>query len=175
MKTWMKVLLILAGYLAALIGAFLACWINDHFLLPPDVRDTGMAAGGDMFLFTGVSVFLSFFPTSLALVFLRKNALFWSLFSKACLAFALGGFLLLVLDMTFHITQRRDLGGLAVMVMFLGMLRLFGTPILALGDGAFALIAPDPKVRRILLLAAGLEAFCACVTYGSLLAGHHFP
>ena len=170
-----RVVLILGGYTAALVAAFAACWINDNFLLPKDVRDTGMAAGGDMILFAGVTFFLSIFPTALALFYLRSSMLFWTYFSRASLAFSFTGPLWIVLDMAFKFHQVQTIPMALMMLEFLAMMRLAGSPLMAMGNGLFTLLAPDPKTRWALLKATGIELLSGTLTYFSLLVLHRFP
>lgn len=76
MNGWMKLGLVLGGYVLAFLIACAAVYVNG-LMTPADVQmaSSGMAAFGDMVLFIGTFGFLALFPTGLALYFLVRGIL----------------------------------------------------------------------------------------------------
>ena len=172
MTKTLKTAIVLGGYLAAFAVACLILWVYRTWLVPPGADNSGgMAAFGDMILFLGAWVFLSIFPTALALYFLRSNEPFWLFFSIGALALSLTGVLWEGLDLVAGISRSPSAGWWGP----LGMMRLAGSPLLSGGFGLFTLLAPAKRPRLFLALATVIEAFAAFSTYALLLFGHRFP
>lgn len=151
-----KIGLVLGGFFTAFVGAFLAAYLDGLLTERFQAQSGGMVAGGQMILFIGVFAFLSIFPTGLALIFLRSENKFWGPFSIFAVALALTGpvaeaFMTAVRVLTFW-----PHNGWAL-VIFIAMLRVFGTPVLAFAFFLFAFISPLPQPRRRFLIAAGIE------------------
>jgi hypothetical protein len=173
-STGMKTAIVLAGFLAALVGAYAILKVYQTWFVPPGVDTSGgMAAFGDMVLFLGAWAFLSLFPTALALFFLRSYDPFWDFFSIGVLALAQTGALWLILDLALGISQSSTGGW--VWVSFLGMLRLGGSPLLAGSFAVFTLFAPAKRPRLFLGLATAIEGVVGLTTYILFIFGHHFP
>jgi len=84
-----KIGLVAAGFVAALAGAGAAVGLHEWLTRDdPAQSGSGMYAFGDLLLFLGGFAFLSIFPTTLALYFLRGSERFWNLFSLFSLALA---------------------------------------------------------------------------------------
>jgi hypothetical protein len=68
-----RVGLVLGGYVAALLLAFFAVWLNGAFADPADgSASAGMQSFGDFLLFIGVFVVAAAFPTALGIFFIMK-------------------------------------------------------------------------------------------------------
>jgi len=152
-----KAALVLGGYGASFAVACLAVYLNELRLdLLQTQASSGMAAGGDLFLFLFVLGFCSIFPTGLGLYFLRPYEKFWIIFSWAALAFTATGPLAIVLGEIIHGLglEQQPLGAiLGVLVL----LRIGGAIVFAGGFLFFTLFAPPKKAKLFLLLAAGVE------------------
>ncbi len=151
-----KISLVLAGYVLALAGAFLAAYLDDLATTQFQAQSPGMVAGGEMILFIAVFAFLCVFPTALALFFLRSDEKFWNLFSILALGLALTGppaecFMIAVRQ--FHFWPQNWLA----MVVFIAMLRVFGAVILGFGFLLFAIITRFKRPRKFLFIAAGID------------------
>ncbi len=146
---------ILGGYVAAWLAAFAAT-----ALLTPDeaARDPGgMAAAGDLFRFLGLFFLFALVPTALGLWFLRSVPKFWTVFGVASLVLAATG---PVAAMVFP----RSFGAQApalVVLGFLALLRILGTPLMGLGFLITAWIAPGQQPRQAQLRAAAIEGTVA--------------
>jgi hypothetical protein len=156
MKKMTKIGLVLAGYILALAGAFLAAYLDDLMTAQFQAQSPGMVAGGEMILFIAVFAFLSVFPTALVLFSLRSVENFWNIFSVLGLGLALTGppaecFMIAVRTFTFW-----PHNGWAIFI-FIAMLRVFGSVILGFGFLFFAFITQYKRPRRWLLIAAGID------------------
>lgn len=70
MKPINKILLVIAGYMTALVGAVLVAWVWVTMTdTPPTQASSGMHAFGDMLLLIGSFGVLSLAPTALAIYF----------------------------------------------------------------------------------------------------------
>ena len=121
-----------------------------------------LAERGSMTFFYAAGL-SSFLPTGLALYFLRPYGRFWALFSNLSLAVAATGPCFEILN-SFEARLSLDHQPLWALVSFLGLVRVFGAPVLALGFFASSFITPGSNSRRKLLVWAGIEtALCAYV------------
>ncbi len=81
-RRFRKISMVLAGYLAALVVAFLAVAVRMATTSGPDAQaSSGMYAFGDALLFVAVFGIVGLLPTGLGLVFLRPYRLFWLILS----------------------------------------------------------------------------------------------
>ncbi len=172
MKNWMKVLIVLLGYLAAIVLGVLAWWANDLRAAVFNQNSPGMVAEGDSiacFMVTGLA---AIFPTALALFFLRPVGWFWSLYTWAMLLLALAGIPLEITGALLHHYQVMqppwELLSVPVVIW------TFTIPFTAPADILSALIAPDPKNRRRLLIAFGVEAAMALLVAFRILFENRF-
>jgi len=154
----LKLGLVLAGYVAALL---LTCafFLVREWLMPKDASQAsaGMQAFADVMLFFAMFGFLSLVPTGLALFFLRRAERLWTVFSFACLAFAVTGPAAAVMI-------PRD----ATIIGFVGLPRALGAPLFCLAFLISAVIAPRHCPRWPMLVAALIEAgvtayVCLCL------------
>src|ERR1700722_7138318 len=121
----------------------------------------------------GECSFLSVFPMSRALFFLRSSEKFWNLFSIFAIGLALTGpmaegymMAVRILSMSTH--------SLWVFFSFFALLRVFGTVVLGFGFTLFAFISPIPQSRWRLLIAAGIEVVLFLYIAVHLLIWHNF-
>jgi len=150
-----KVSIVLLGYGAAVGLGFLAGWLNDLRASAFAQNSGGMVAEGDAAAFFVVTGLAMIFPTLLALFFLRSAGWFWRPYSWAMLILALTGPLLEMLGAALH-----AMGPSAMPYSLLGfpvVVRTFSVLFLSPGDFLSALIAPEPKSRRRLLIAFAIE------------------
>jgi protein-S-isoprenylcysteine O-methyltransferase Ste14 len=81
-KRFRKISMVSAGYLAALVLAFLAVAVRMATTSGPDAQaSSGMYAFGDALLFVAVFGTVGLLPTGLGLVFLRPYRPFWLILS----------------------------------------------------------------------------------------------
>ena len=90
MKRLIKVSVVLAGYVAALLGACAASYVRG-LLTPNDPASGGMQAFTDVSFFLAVLFILALVPTAVALWFLRRFEKLWTAFAVASLAVAATG------------------------------------------------------------------------------------
>jgi hypothetical protein len=114
-----------------------------------------MYAFGDTILFIVVFGVAALLPTGLALHFLRSFEAFWTPFSIASLALAVTAPAAvfvnwLASNQSFHTAFWAILVGL-------GILRLFGAPLLSIAFLISAFFAPTQRSRRILIGATAIE------------------
>ena len=90
MSRKLKISLVLGGYALAFAVSFLLAALEDWRTSGPAFQAcSGMTAFSEVSIFFATLVFLSAFPTALALWFLRKNEKFWRGASWAALAWGL--------------------------------------------------------------------------------------
>ena len=157
MKPIAKAALVFAGYL----GAFLAATITFYLCQAraqenPALYSSGMSADGDSVLILGVFAAAAFIPTALGLYFLRPYEKFWKFFSIFSLLLAATGPLAEVLNSS--IRSLHSEGPLWELVGFLSLVRIGASLILGPGFILFAVFSPVKSARKLLLIAAGIEA-----------------
>ncbi len=159
-KPGLKVLLVLAGYSAALAAACTATYIRQLNTQGPDAQaSAGMYAFGDVSLFVAVFGFVALFPTGLALYFLRPVRPFWTILAIGALALAATGlFCATALELVRHLPAAP---AWLQVVAGLGVLRMLGAPRLAFGLLLCACLAPTHFSRWSLVGAAAIEGFVA--------------
>jgi len=156
LNRWMKLAIVLAGYALALLVSFVAVAIYDRRFSPADNQAMGgMIAGGEMMYGCGVFLLAALAPSGLALWFLRRHRPSWSVFTIACLAFAVAG-LIAILAMTVERGAPTRAPLLALVSLF-SLAQMLGSPLFIAGFGLFALLAPARDLRLRMLVAAGIE------------------
>ena len=158
MKKSVKIGIVIAGYILALVGAFVLTYIRELATQGTDAQASqGMFGFGQDILFLLVFGGLALIPTVLAFYFLRASEKFWNGFALLCLVFSIVG---IVVVMTNALINARILhiseSSSAVISLF-GVLGAFGGPILITGFLVLAVIAPARHPRILLLASAGLE------------------
>ena len=145
MKPWIKIALVLAGYVAAFViaSAVAAAWSAVA------QGSDGMVAFGESLLFLGVFAVAAVPATGGALFFLRPYPKFWRVLSIASLCLAATG---LAAAIVFAI-GRNEMNSALGMWAAVAVLRILIAPLLV---GAFALCAAFAPIRpaRIAFLCA---------------------
>lgn len=161
MKAFVKIGVILAGYVATVLAAGEAVAVRIANTSGPDAQaSAGMYAFGDGVLFVAVFSAIALAPTGLALYFLRPYRRFWSTLSITALAIAATAILAATLyALAAHHALPRE-SPLAIWVAF-AVLRMFLAPPLAAAFVLAGLIAPSRTPRWSLLAAAGGEGAVA--------------
>jgi hypothetical protein len=165
MKRFSKTALILAGYVAALLAAFVGVWLSEPS--DPIEAQGGMQAFGDFLWFWALFGLFSLPSTVYALFNLRRSEKFWRLFSAACLAFAASGPILALLVPRLNESD-------APLVGLFALLRVLATPVICFAFFVVAFVAPSLRARKFLLSAAALEATAGGYAYFCLLALGHW-
>jgi hypothetical protein len=148
MNRFSKLALILAGYVAAMIAAFVGVWLSEPS--DPIQAQGGMQAFGDFLSFWALFGLFSLPSTVYALYNLRNSETFWRLFSSASLAFAATGPILALLVRRLNESDLPLIG-------FFALLRVLATPVFCLAFFVFAFVAPSRRARDLLLASAALE------------------
>ena len=154
-RTFGRWALVLGGYAGAALLAGLAVGVRQVFIDPAAAAAAGgMYAAGDAMLYLGVFGMASLAPTGLALYILRDTPRFWAGLAGISLAIAATAPFALVE----YVLDRSLLQALSV-------LRLLGSPLVAVGLSLCALICPGSAAasRRTLLLAAAGEGAVALI------------
>lgn len=156
MGGWKKLALVLGGYGLAFAASILSVASYDRRFTAADNQTMGgMIAGGEMMLGGAVFVVVSLVPTGLALWFLRESRRFWSVFSVAGLAFAIGGLASVLLIFV----PRGALASVPALEFaeMLSPLRMLSAPLWLGGFLLFAVLAPGRDLRLRMLFAAAIE------------------
>jgi hypothetical protein len=169
MSGFYKMAVVLTGYIVALLAALAACYVL-QWLNPGADPSGGMQAFGDMLRFLGIFGFLAFFPTVLALYFLRPVEKFWTVFSIASLALAATGPVAALMMGKHHLPAFA-----LVLVGFFGLLEVLVAPLLGCAFVICALLAPFRRPRRLLLAASAIEFAVAGYALFCLLFLRHWP
>jgi hypothetical protein len=136
MKRWMKVGIVLAGYVLAFIASVATVAIYDrHFTVADNQTMGGMIAGAELMYGTGMFLLVALAPTLLALWFMRRSQSVWSWFTGFGLAFAILGLAAALSTLAIREPPRAPLTMLASVI---GVARMLGSP---LWIGGFALFA----------------------------------
>lgn len=151
-----KVGIVLAGYVAAMVAGGVAGWLYDLRLagLPYDTSG-GMYAGGQLIYVLGVFFTVSLLPTLLALWWLRQNEKFWGAVAVSSVAFASVG---LIAVLSPFVLGADGVRGWWVLLELVRVAHLLGVPLWTAALILFAVLAPFPRARRILIAAATIEA-----------------
>ncbi len=164
MKSSLKVGLVLAGYVAAIVTASVAVAVRIYFTSGPEAQaSSGMYAFGDVSLFLAVFVVVSLAPTGAALFFLRSHRLLWIVLSVLAVVVAITG---LVTFIVFVVWRTAEEDSLFATWATLAPLRILAAPLLALAFLMSGFISPYRFPRIALVAAAVVEAAvsaCAAV------------
>jgi hypothetical protein len=152
-----KVSTILTGYLIAFLTASAAVYFRILFTQGPDAdASAGMYAFGDSMLFLCVFAVVAFFPTLLALYWLRPFPRFWMALSLAASAWAITG--PVAAAMILLASAERSAESLWSVAAAFGVLRILAAPLLAPAFMVATFIAPQGRSRWVLLGAAIVES-----------------
>jgi hypothetical protein len=162
-----KLGLILAGYGVSLLLTYAAFSVWPRYNGPD--ASGGMQAFGDFLLFAGLFGLFSLVATVAALLLLCPSEKFWTGFSTMSLAVAATGPLAAIM------MGRPWVSPWAVLVWgFFGLMRLLGTPLLALGFLICTFLASIKRARIFLFVAALMEAAVAAYVFFSLVVLGHW-
>ena len=161
MKALIKIALVLAGYVAAVLLASAAVAVRIANTSGPDAQaSAGMYAFGDGLLFIAVFSAVALFPTGLAFWFLRPYRWFWISLSITALMIAATGLVAVsIYGLTAHLVLPRE-SPLEIAAALAG-LRMLLAPPLAAAFGLAGVIASNRVSRWSLLAAAGTEGAVA--------------
>jgi hypothetical protein len=161
MKALVKVAVVLAGYIAAVMLADAAVAVRIANTSGPDAQaSAGMYAFGDALLFLAVFSVGAIFPTGLALYFLRPYRWVWISLSIAGLAIAGTAIVSAsIYILVAHLPLPRE-SPLSLCAAF-AVLRMLLSPSLAVAFILAGLLAPSRASRWSLLTAAGSESVVA--------------
>ena len=164
MKRWMRVGIVLAGYVLAFIASVATVVIYDrHFTAADNRTSGGMIAGAELIYGTGMFLLVALAPTSLALWFMRKSRPVWSWFTGFGVAFAILGLPAALLTHTLREPPRAPFITLASVF---GVAQMLGSPLWIGGFALFAWLAPARDLRRGMLFAAAIEMAVAACAFG---------
>jgi hypothetical protein len=156
MKPLVKIILVVAGYLAAFVIASVVVSLYIAATNGPDRQaDSGMYAFGDSILFLGVCGVAAIPATGAALFFLRPYHLIWRLFAAGALGITLTGIGDLV---DFLVPQNVSPSSFLGVWSMLSPIRILLTPLFVIACFLGALFAPTRFTRLAFLSAAAIEA-----------------
>ncbi len=154
-RRFRKIIMVLAGYLAALVVAFLAVAVRMATTSGPDAQaSSGMYAFGDALLFVAVFGTVGLLPTGLGLVFLRPYRPFWLILSTIGAVIATTAVIALVL---FAIGRSATAPSSLSTWADLAVLRILPAPLFAAAFLVAGVISPHRASRWTLLAASGIE------------------
>ncbi len=171
MKALVKLGVVLAGYVAAVVAASAAVAVRIAHTSGPDAQaSAGMYAFGDGLLFIAVFSAVGLFPTGLSLYFLRPYRWFWGVLSITAVTIAVTAIpAASVLALTTHLTLPQG-SPLARWAAF-AVLRMLLSPPLAATFVVAGFFAPSRASRWSLLAAAGGEGAVAAYAVLHWFAG----
>jgi hypothetical protein len=159
-KSVLKVLVILAGYSAALCLACAAVYVRQLHTQGPDAQaSAGMYAFGDSVLFVAVFGGVALLPTGLGLYFLRPVRAFWTVLAIGALGLAATG-----LPCAAALEVLRHWQGAPTLLQTfacLGVLRMLGSPLVGAAFLLCACLAPTRFSRWALAGATVAEGVVA--------------
>jgi hypothetical protein len=155
MKPSLKVGLVVAGYVAALLVASAAVGVRLASTSGPDAQAaSGMYAFGDLVLFVAVFGVAALVPTGAALFFLRPYRPFWTVLA----AFGLGVAVTGVTAVGVYFIGRQATASPIATWAGLAVLRILVAPLLALTGVVCAVFSPYRFPRWAFLGATAVEA-----------------
>lgn len=161
MKPFLKVAVVVGGYIAAFLMASAAVAVRVALTSGPDAQaSSGMYAAGDAMLFAAVFGVSAVVPTGAALFFLRPYRQLWTVLSALGLAVAVTGVTAAIL---FAVGRHAVSSPLATWAG-LSVLRILVAPLLALTFLVCTIFAPHRSPRFAFLAATLMEA--AVSAYG---------
>ncbi len=162
-----KVALVCTGYLLAFVAGGVASYLYNVRVskLPYDTSG-GMYAGGELLASIAAFLVVALVPTLLALWFLRRNGTFWQSTALASLGFAVVGLLAVLTPL---VTRESPRHPVHVLFSLLGLAQLLGMPLWTVAFVLFAVLAPTPRAKRLLVAAVGIE-----LVIGACAAIHWF-
>ena len=158
MKKSVRIGIVITGYILALVGAFVVTYIRELATQGTDAQASpGMFGFGQDILFLLVFGVLALIPTVLAFYFLRSSEKIWNWFAVLCLWFSIMGLGVVIANALINANGGYALSSFAAVLSLMGVLGIFGAPILIVGFLILAVIAPSGRSRLLLLASAGFE------------------
>jgi hypothetical protein len=170
-----KIGIVIAGYILALVGAFLAVYIRELATRGTDAQASqGMYAFGEDILFLVVFGVLALVPTALGFYFLRPIVKFWNWFAVLCLLFAITRPVVVIANTFMNANGGYQSYPLGLLLSLMGVLGIFAAPVFAVGFLILAFIAPSGRSRLLMLIAAGCEGLAALYMLMNFLFSQRF-
>jgi hypothetical protein len=164
MKPFVKVGVVMMGYIAAFLIASAAVTIRISLTSGPDAQaSSGMYAAGDGFLFVAVFGISALLPTGFALFFLRLYRHFWTALSAVGLVVAVTGVTAAALFLVGRDAAPSPLATWAA----LSVLRILVAPIFVLTFLVCAVLSPCRFPRFAFVAATVMEAMVSA--YGGFV------
>jgi hypothetical protein len=155
---FVKIGAVIAGYIIALIGAFMALYIRMLTTQGTDAQaSAGMYAFGDAIVFLVVFGIMALIPTVLAFYFLRSIENFWNGFAVICLAFSITGLVVVIANALIDANGGYGSNSFGLLLSLIGILGIFGAPLFVVCFVLLAIITPSVRSRLFLLISAGCE------------------
>jgi hypothetical protein len=155
MKSSSKIIVVLAGYLLALVIAWVVVTMYVAATSGPDRQTYGaMFDFGDSILFLGVFALASLPATGAGLFFLRRYQVFWRVLAVAAVVSAVTGIVVLV-DML--MSRNGTAGAVLGRWSMVSPIRVFAAPALALVTLLCGWLAPTRFTRLAFLCVAAVE------------------
>jgi hypothetical protein len=172
---FVKIGIVIAGYIIALIVAFVAVYIRELATQGTDAQASqGMFAFGETILFLVVLGVLALVPTALAFYFLRPLEKLWTGFAVLCLVFSIMGWIVLLANRLMEATVGYTSNPFAAFLSLAAVLSIFGTPVFAVCFLILAIIAPSGRSRFLLLISAGCQILAALYMFVNFLLFQRF-
>jgi hypothetical protein len=174
LSTLAKVGTVVGGYLAALAFSIGVAYLYIEATSGPE-RDAagGMYAFGDSMVFLAALGIASLLPTGLALVFLRRNRIFW--IGCCVLALAIASTSLGAAGVVHLGAQNPSLNTEFNLWQALSIPRIFVAPMVFASFGLAAVVAPAAEFRWCFLAAAAGEAMTSVYGFVHWFAPLYFP
>lgn len=155
MKPVVKISVVVAGYVVALLLASMVVAAHVRTSGPEAQAAGGMYAFGDSLLFLGVFGAAAVIPTGAALFFLRPYPAFWNATSRLSLVVAVTS---VVAACLYAFGRHAALSSPFAMWAELSVLRMLMAPLLALTFLVFTALSPSRTSRLAFLAATVMEA-----------------
>lgn len=159
-----KIGIVAAVYGAAVAAALVAGMLYDaRMAAQPYDTSGGMYAAGEALTAAAVFLAVAAVPTLLAVWFLRSHPRAWQALGVGAVIFAAVGLIAVLEPALLHVPDRSIV---QLVLSLLWLSQLLGVPLWVLAFAAFALLAPTPASRRLMLGALAIElviGVCAIV------------
>lgn len=155
MRGWVKIALVVGGYVGALVIATAVVAIHVAVTSQDRVGSDGMYAFGDSLFFLAAFGLASIPATCAGLFFLRPFPAFWRRFSTLALIVAATALIALI---GYVVGQTADRNSAFYAWGAFAVLRLILAPLFALGFFLATIFAPNRSARIALFVATALEA-----------------
>jgi len=155
MRGWVKVALVVAGYVGAVVAATAVVAVHVAMTSKDRQGSDGMYAFGDTLFFLAAFGLASIPATGAGLFFLRPYLAFWRRFATAALVIAATALVALIVHM---VAQTADPHSGFYAWSAFAIPRIIVAPLFALGFFLATIFAPNRSARIALFVATVLEA-----------------